>query len=129
MYPNHRYAIDLVGESGSRTFYADGKTLNKVQFNVEKNDEIELFQAGGLLEDKSAIVVYEGDKLMQEKNIYIIETSVQSDGTLLASVVNNNTKLNLKSKSSLQNDQQYNDYLNYAENEIEFERERFEITE
>lgn len=33
-YPDHRYAIDLIGGDGTRTFYADGVTLNKVQFYV-----------------------------------------------------------------------------------------------
>lgn len=42
-YPDHRYAIDLIyGGGQSRTFYADGETLNTVQFNVSKDKDYKI---------------------------------------------------------------------------------------
>lgn len=62
-----------------------------------------------------------------ERHTYIIETSVQQDGTLLAFGANCNTEINITSSLSLSSNRQYTDYLNDANNEIKYDRERFEF--
>lgn len=103
------------------------KIIDNVKGELVGYDEITVYQAGGLSENKEFNLVYEGDELMQEGNTYIIETSVQPDGTLLASGAKNNTKINVNSRSGLDENQQYQAYLIDADNAVEYERERFEI--
>lgn len=103
------------------------KIVENIKGDLEADREITVFQAGGVAENSNTIVVYEGYDLMEEENIYIIETSVQSDGTLLTSGPSSSVKINVNNKSDLFKNEKYKSYLKYAENQIEFERIRFEI--
>ncbi len=126
-YRHHALDKDgnIIEKTGSPYTEYKVKIIENIKGELTIDEEIVLYQAGGLSFDNRAIHVYEGDKLMESENTYIIETTVQSDGSLLASGANSNTKISSTARTSLSENEQYSSYVNDANNEIAYDRERF----
>lgn len=117
---------NIIEETGSPYTEYKVKVIENIKGELTIDKEIVLYQAGGLSFDNSAIHVYEDDKLMASEKTYIIETSVQSDGSLLASGPNNNTEISRTARTSLSKNEKYSSYVDDANNEIIYERKRFD---
>lgn len=122
------YALNDKGKpirkTGSHYTEYKVKVIENIKGDLGVDREITVYQAGGKLEHSRS-----GDDLMQTGNTYIIETCVQDDGSLLADGDNCNTQLDVHNIEELHKNQQYLSYLEDANNEIPYERERSEFTE
>lgn len=99
--------------------------IKNIKGELPLDKDIQLTKSGGMLKDESAVVLYEDDILPEEGKVYVIAANIQKDGEILASGPNTVQEVNINTMSS-QEDEAYKIYEYNYENEIPYERQRFE---
>lgn len=91
--------------------------IDNIKGKLKKNVEIGIQKIGGLVKDRSKIVIGEGDELLTVGSYQIITAYAQTDGSLLSSGPNSSVLLKYDNKSAIMSSEEYKKYENAFKNE------------
>lgn len=101
------------------------KVIKNIKGNLPMNKNITITKAGGLSETGD-LVLYENDSLPDVGKAYVMTASAQPDGSLLVSGPNS-SKLFDQITTRSSNSDRYDRYNEIYNNQVEFNRERFQF--
>lgn len=98
------------------------KVIKNIKGDLPLDENITITKAGGVAENGD-LILYENDSLLETGKFYSITASAQPDGSLLVSGPNSSQIFESISESS---SDKYEKFEEIYENEVDFDRERFE---
>ncbi len=99
--------------------------IENIKGDIEKNIPITLEQFGGVSSDKRYIQLMEGDEILESGSFYIIVASSRRDGRLSLFSPRGYKKMRIENETEIFDTQEYKDFVEYRENEVMFDRKRF----
>jgi hypothetical protein len=99
--------------------------IDNLKGNLILGEPIEFFKHGGVNYDGESISLLEGDRLLEKGKYYILVAASETDGRIGQGMPNASIEIDANTMEGISSNEVYNNYINYVENEIIYERERF----
>ena len=99
--------------------------LKNIKGSLTTEEPIQIQKSGGISEDKSEYLLYEGDELPAVGQTYVFFAYAQPDGSLLLSGPVSNMETKIEKGEDLESTTEFKEVMEAYENQIQTERQRY----